>query len=46
MLIQRQLQDKLAGQILAGDIVDGSTVKVSSGEEGLVIGGKAKKKVA
>ena len=36
-VIQRQLQDKLASEILAGAIPDGSAVNVSAGEEGLVI---------
>jgi len=37
-VIQRSLQDPLAQGLLAGDILDGSTVKVTSGPEGLIIG--------
>ncbi|WP_137702634.1 ATP-dependent chaperone ClpB [Marimonas lutisalis] len=37
-VIQRALQDPLAEAILAGDILDGSTVPVSAGSEGLIIG--------
>ncbi|MCE6952160.1 ATP-dependent chaperone ClpB [Cereibacter sphaeroides] len=37
-VIQRHLQDPLAEMILAGDILDGSTVKVSAGVDGLIIG--------
>ncbi len=37
-VIQRALQDPLAESLLAGDIVDGSTVPVSAGPEGLIIG--------
>ena len=46
-VIQRQLQDKLAGQILAGSIPDGSAVTVSASDLGLVITtAKTKAKVA
>ena len=46
-VIQRQLQDKLAGEILAGNIVDGSTVHVSASEDGLgITSAKTKAKVA
>ncbi|RMD46680.1 MAG: AAA family ATPase, partial [Alphaproteobacteria bacterium] len=38
-VIQRRLQDPLAEMILAGEIMDGSTVKVSAGEGGLLING-------
>jgi ATP-dependent Clp protease ATP-binding subunit ClpB len=37
-VIQRHLQDPLAEMLLAGDVLDGSAVKVSAGAEGLVIG--------
>ncbi|MCF1708353.1 ATP-dependent chaperone ClpB [Tabrizicola sp. J26] len=37
-VIQRHLQDQLAEMILAGDVMDGSTVHVSAGADGLIIG--------
>jgi ATP-dependent Clp protease ATP-binding subunit ClpB len=37
-VIQRELQNKLASKILAGDIADGSTVKVQGWEGGLKVG--------
>ena len=37
-VIQRNLQDQLAQMLLAGDVLDGSTVVVSAGMDGLVIG--------
>ena len=37
-VIQRQLQDPLAEMLLAGDILDGSTVHVTAGAEGLIVG--------
>ncbi|SLN72326.1 Chaperone protein ClpB [Roseovarius albus] len=37
-VIQRALQDPLAEALLAGDILDGSTVPVTAGAEGLIIG--------
>jgi len=37
-VIQRSLQDPLAGMILAGDVLDGSVITVSAGAEGLLIG--------
>ena len=37
-VIQKALQDPLAEGLLAGDILDGSTVPVSAGPEGLIIG--------
>ncbi|MFV0492099.1 MAG: ATP-dependent chaperone ClpB [Pseudorhodobacter sp.] len=37
-VIQRHLQDPLATMLLAGDIMDGASVKVSAGAEGLIIG--------
>ncbi|PLL14847.1 ATP-dependent chaperone ClpB [Tabrizicola sp. TH137] len=37
-VIQRQLQDPLAEMLLAGDILDGATVHVTAGAEGLIVG--------
>jgi ATP-dependent Clp protease ATP-binding subunit ClpB len=37
-VIQRQLQDPLAEMLLAGDILDGATVHVTAGTEGLIVG--------
>ncbi|MBC7739949.1 MAG: AAA family ATPase, partial [Candidatus Saccharibacteria bacterium] len=37
-VIQRHLQDPLAQMILAGDVMDGSTVTISAGPEGLLVG--------
>ena len=37
-VIQRNLQDQLAQMLLAGDVLDGSTVVVSARMDGLVIG--------
>ena len=37
-VIQRQLQDPLAEMLLAGDVLDGSTVHVTAGAEGLIVG--------
>ena len=37
-VIQRNLQDQLAQMLLAGDVLDGSTVVVSAGMDGLVVG--------
>ncbi|MGP3696524.1 ATP-dependent chaperone ClpB [Rhodobacter sp. NSM] len=37
-VIQRHLQDPLAEMILAGDVMDGSTITVSAGADGLIIG--------
>jgi ATP-dependent Clp protease ATP-binding subunit ClpB len=37
-VIQKALQDPLAEALLAGDILDGATVPVSAGAEGLIIG--------
>ena len=39
-VIQRQLQNPLAGLILEGAIHDGETVSVSGGREGLIINGR------
>jgi len=36
-IIQKNLQDKLAEKLLAGDIIDGQEVKVIAGEGGLVV---------
>ncbi len=37
-VIQRALQDQLAEMILAGDILDGTTIEVSAGADGLIVG--------
>jgi ATP-dependent Clp protease ATP-binding subunit ClpB len=37
-VIQRQLQDPLAEMLLAGEILDGSVIQVTTGPEGLIIG--------
>ena len=37
-VIQRSLQDPLAEMILSGDVMDGETVTVSAGADGLIIG--------
>jgi len=37
-VIQKALQDPLAESLLAGDILDGATVPVTAGGEGLIIG--------
>jgi ATP-dependent Clp protease ATP-binding subunit ClpB len=37
-VIQRHLQDPLAEMILGGEVLDGSTVHISAGPEGLLIG--------
>jgi ATP-dependent Clp protease ATP-binding subunit ClpB len=39
-VIQRELQNPLAGMILAGRIKDGDTVRVSASDRGLVINGQ------
>ncbi|NTG03161.1 ATP-dependent chaperone ClpB [Agrobacterium rhizogenes] len=39
-VIQRYVQDPLAEMILAGDVRDGSTVKLSAGKDGLTFNGK------
>ena len=38
--IQRSLQDRLAEMILAGDVLDGATVRVTAGVDGLMVGGR------
>jgi len=37
-VFQRHLQDPLASMILSGDVMDGSTVVISAGVDGLIIG--------
>ncbi|MGB8813985.1 MAG: ATP-dependent chaperone ClpB, partial [Paracoccaceae bacterium] len=37
-VFQRHLQDPLASMILSGDVMDGSTVTISAGADGLIIG--------
>ena len=37
-VIQRSLQDRLAEMLLAGDVGDGSSVAVSAGSDGLIVG--------
>ncbi|MFV0359933.1 AAA family ATPase, partial [Tropicimonas sp.] len=37
-VIQKALQDELAGMILSGEIRDGDTVEVTAGAEGLIVG--------
>jgi ATP-dependent Clp protease ATP-binding subunit ClpB len=37
-VIQRALQDQLAEMILAGDVMDGASVSVSAGVDGLIVG--------
>ncbi|PJI86192.1 ATP-dependent Clp protease ATP-binding subunit ClpB [Yoonia maricola] len=37
-VIQRALQDQLAEMILAGDVMDGDTIAVSAGVDGLLVG--------
>ncbi|ATQ69719.1 MULTISPECIES: ATP-dependent chaperone ClpB [Methylosinus] len=39
-VIQKELQDPLAEALLAGDIVDGSTVRVSTDSQGLTLNGR------
>ncbi|MEO1243065.1 MAG: ATP-dependent chaperone ClpB [Pseudomonadota bacterium] len=40
-VIQKKLQDPLAELLLAGDIIDGETLNISTDEEGLTINGKS-----
>ena len=42
-VIQKALQDKLAEMILAGDVMDGATVSVTSGPDGLLVGDRITK---
>ncbi|MEM8593096.1 MAG: ATP-dependent chaperone ClpB, partial [Pseudomonadota bacterium] len=37
-VIQKALQDQLAEMILAGDVKDGESIKVSAGADGLIVG--------
>jgi len=37
-VIQRALQDQLAEMLLAGDVLDGATIEVSAGVDGLLVG--------
>jgi len=37
-VIQRSLQDPLAEMILSGDVLDGTTVRIGAGADGLIIG--------
>ncbi|MCA3538925.1 MAG: hypothetical protein IOC80_14300, partial [Rhodobacter sp.] len=37
-VMQRSLQDPLAEMILSGDVLDGATVRIGAGIEGLIIG--------
>ncbi|WP_424942567.1 ATP-dependent chaperone ClpB [Aliiroseovarius crassostreae] len=37
-VIQRALQDQLAEMLLSGDVMDGDTITVTAGSEGLIIG--------
>jgi ATP-dependent Clp protease ATP-binding subunit ClpB len=39
-VIQRALQDQLAEMILAGEVMDGDTIPVSVGVDGLIVGGR------
>jgi ATP-dependent Clp protease ATP-binding subunit ClpB len=39
-VIQRQLQDPLAEMLLSGDILDGASIAVTAGSEGLIVGGR------
>ena len=39
-VIQRYLQDPLAGMLLSGDVVDGATLPVTTASGGLMIGGR------
>ena len=39
-MIQRFVQDPLAEMMLAGDVRDDSTVKISTGKHGLTFNGK------
>jgi ATP-dependent Clp protease ATP-binding subunit ClpB len=39
-VIQRALQNPLAERLLAGDVCDGSSIEVSAGVEGIIIGDK------
>jgi len=45
-VIQKNVQDPLAEQILAGRIKDGETVRITADEKGLVINGEQAKAAA
>ncbi len=45
-VIQKFVQDPLAGMLLEGKIHDGETVKITSGKDGLMFNGAAVKKAA
>jgi ATP-dependent Clp protease ATP-binding subunit ClpB len=45
-VIQKYVQDPLAEMVLAGNIHDGETVKVTAGKDGLLFNGKAAKQAA
>lgn len=42
-VIQRYVQDPLAEMLLAGDVRDDSTAKISSGKDGLTFNGKSRR---
>ncbi len=42
-VIQRAVQDPLAEMILAGDVLDGATVHISAGPDGLIVGDRVSK---
>jgi ATP-dependent Clp protease ATP-binding subunit ClpB len=44
-VIQRNVQDPLAEMILAGEVLDGTTVKISAGKGGLTFNGKSARSV-
>ncbi len=39
-VIQRALQDQLAGMLLAGEVKDGETIPVTAGADGLIVGNR------
>ncbi len=39
-VIQRALQNRLAEMILAGDVLDGESIPVTAGKDGLIVGGR------
>jgi ATP-dependent Clp protease ATP-binding subunit ClpB len=45
-VIQKYVQDPLAEMVLAGNVHDGETVKVTAGKDGLLFNGKAAKQAA
>ena len=42
-VIQRAVQDPLAEMILGGDVLDGATVSISAGPDGLIVGDRVSK---